>query len=491
MTSTPPFRSIVFLLLCTQAVAATLFACEPRVLSFKEVASGGVVTIFNREAQFVAPTNLPSTAELKRAPQLAQALAALSARRNTLENISKSEGTFSLDVAPAANALDDAGAGDASTEHHGRVLTFWLRESLSGPLPFAPGGSSFYVQSVSLRDDAVSSCKVKPHRDSGGASVYTVRCVNRGDAQIHVMLSHVSFGAYVPLGDDSVLEEMRVPLFACNYTAFPPPTPDDAQAPVSSFCTREQLADDWGGAWHRSSPVNASYVPTSGCKVPNTTAAALVASVPRLVMIGSSHMRYAYDATVQQLGFFKAGLEVKHVDDETENVAYVSKHYIVGGPEFPDVGILHTLRNLSTSLPPRSLVVMQFGSWSLHGVGLMPTIREAEELLPAVRTLVSRGVRVVWLPPPSYPRGSQTGTWAGQRNNHAYAALAQAFEPGLRAAGGFLFDDLTMSRAFTESLDGFEWQCGDHVLCNRGGIIVGPVGLEIIRVLLAFLALLP
>lgn len=491
MTRTPrKFISIVFFLLFTQALAVELLACEPRTLSFKGVTRGGVVTIFKRDAQFIVPTNLPSSAELFHAPQLAQALAALSVRRITLDNISKSEGLFSLEVAPAtSDSPEDAGASKATLER--RVVTFRLRESFSGPLPFAPGGSSFYVQSVSLRDDTVSSCKVLPHHDGGGASLYTIRCINRGDARLHIMLSHVNFGAYVPLGDDSILEEMRAPLFACNYTAVSPPISDDAQAPVSPFCTLERLADDWGGVWQRLSSGNASYVPTSGCKVPNTTAAALVASVPKLVMIGSSHMRYAYDATVQQLGYFKAGLEVKHVDDETENVAYVSKHYIVGGPEFPDVGILQTLRNLSSSLPPRSLVVMQFGSWSLHGVGLMPTIREAEELLPAVRALVSCGVRVVWLPPPSYPRGSQTGTWAGQRNNHAYAALAQAFEPGLRAAGGFLFDDLAMSRAFTEAVDGFEWQCGDHVLCNRGGTIVGPIGQEILRVLYAFLALLP
>ena len=74
------------------------------------------------------------------------------------------------------------------------------------------------------------------------------------------------------------------------------------------------------------------------------------------------------------------------------------------------------------------------------------------------------------------------------RNNHAYAALAHPFRRELERRGGFMFDDLTMTRALMEAVPGYDWQTGDHILRNRGGEIFGPLGLECLRVLLAFIA---
>ena len=158
------------------------------------------------------------------------------------------------------------------------------------------------------------------------------------------------------------------------------------------------------------------------------------------------------------------------------------------GPEFLDVGIVDVLRNLTLTLPRQAVLLLQFGSWDLHGNGLSATLDYAIiDVMPLLEQLITQlGTLVIFLPPPSYYL--QTGTWAGMRNNHAYAALANPFRRELERLGGFMFDDLTMTRALMEAVPGYDWQTGDHILRNRGGEIFGRLGLECLRVLLAFIA---
>ena len=435
-----------------------LHPCEPALVNFSS-AMAEVVQCFNatrlRELRVHAEADSAGDA-------VDQFVVGLGLPPESFDTITNSTARYSL------HSLRN------NTQRESGLVAFRLEEAVL-PARAHLGGSNFYAQTVSA-DGAVSTCQVADLFNG----TYVISCVNAGDGVLHLMLSHVAYGAFVPLSGGLILQDMRLPLLACKYAVRAP----DALATLSNrTCSRNELADEFGGSWK-----DFKYVPTSGCAVKDVDLATCLKVLPKLVMIGSSHMRFMYDALIQKLGYFRAGLDVKHSDDAVENVEYRSKHYLVHGPEFPTVGIVDALRNLTLTLPRKAVLLLQFGSWDLHGNGLSATLDYAMiDVMPLLEQLITQlGTVVIFLPPPSYYL--QTGTWAGMRNNHAYAALANPFRRELERLGGFMFDDLTMTRALMEAVPGYDWQTGDHILRNRGGEIFGRLGLECLRVLLAFIA---
>lgn len=135
-----------------------------------------------------------------------------------------------------------------------------------------------------------------------------------------------------------------------------------------------------------------------------------------MYMIGSSHMRYFYDAALQEMGFNITHSELKHENENVtlatgQKINFLSRQYLTSkrSPELAKHGIIQTLESLVSK--PNSEFLIQFGSWDLHSIGLARTILTAiEDLSFIIGTEAYHTDTFTLITPPVYPYGSQTGT---------------------------------------------------------------------------------
>jgi hypothetical protein len=200
-------------------------------------------------------------------------------------------------------------------------------------------------------------------------------------------------------------------------------------------------------------------------------------------MFGESHMRFFYDLLLQELGIFDGNLEVKHSDDSTRNIHYFATHYITQGPE--GGVMIDALRK--TNFTTNSLVLISFGSWHLHGMGLAKTILDLREVLvPEVQRILDiYGARVVVFTGPA--KFKQVGAFAGIENTASMTAILEAVSM-LMPKDVIVLDMVNPTRGFLESaLPAIDWdcqndnQCQCHMLCRLGGgsNVTGRFGTEL------------
>lgn len=371
-------------------------------------------------------------------------------------------------------------------------------------------GSSFYAQVDAGGEREMASCSVvhcyaEGGGDGGEGSTYSLHCPTLASSLsaqplFSLMLSHVAHGAFWPLSASRVvLQDLRQPVFNCSLPASTGPPP----ALRRRVCRLDMLVQP--GYWDLN---DVRYRPANGCLLPLVHAHHLITRHldekhhANLLLIGSSHMRYTYDALLQRLHAPRQGLTAKHEDASFGNLAYVAANYARFGPEEEDErkGVRGALGRVSCAQANRTVVVVQFGSWDLHGLGLGQAVRDAHtHLLPALRSLLRCGAVVFLLPPPAYGI-CQLNEWAGMRTDHGYQALHQSIRPAFTAAGGLVLDLLTLTQLWFDQLaleslneppGTVRNPCADHILCPHGadGAIVGPVGQVYLDLLLAAVAL--
>jgi len=389
-------------------------------------------------------------------------------------------------------------------------LSFSERFSGSAAEVVPSCASSFYAQ-LRTEESTATACAFV----SCSNWTYSLECVAPSDADetplvLDLWLSHISFGAFWPLsGAADILLDLRKRVFECS----PPAAPRRASTlPPPQPCAAGQMIQ--AGRWHLHS---IKYQPADGCVLPAPDMGALHRSLAPawLVMVGASHMRYMYDYLVQTLASFNesAALDAKHGDAETGNVRYRSALYVHGGHE-DDFGFGSAHENATVAaqlelllsgpqpVPEGSVVLVQFGSWDLHGVGLAEVIFQSRRhFLPRAARLARRGVSVFYLTPPAFGAFSDSA-WSGMRNDAAYAALLQQMAPALAAAGGGVLDVSLITRLYFQRMcwatggDGqaphaefrtdWSYECDDHVLCPLGnGRVGGPIGAVVTPILFA------
>lgn len=261
------------------------------------------------------------------------------------------------------------------------------------------GGSSFAVQTESA-GDTIGSCLVTDNFDS----TYTVQCapIKTNSARLTVDLTHTNFGAFLPFGPGQIVQEqMKVPLFTCEYEAHFKP-----HLPCQQF-------DIYGGWWSETRSSKPIYTPTSCAALPVVSLKDDCLSTPSFFFIGESHARFFYDFMLQSIGVNIGDLTLKHSDASHGNIHFKAAHYLSSGPEVLE----------RTEFPKGSTVILTVGSWMLHGWGLGASIIAVQEvLLPALVQL--RHVRVVFVSSPA--KFKQEGSWAGIENTHSQIAFVQA-----------------------------------------------------------------
>ena len=364
----------------------------------------------------------------------------------------------SLDANPDATPPTHA---ELNYTLHAQHLTPWHFTIAGGP---AAGGSSFAVQTQSGADGStVGSCLVSDHFDG----TYAVACAptHDGRARLTADLMHVQFGAFTPYGAAlEAQEQIKAPLFDCTYVSTP--------AIRAETCAGDAL-DVQGGWWLDVRSQEPTHESTDGCSrsAPVAELQTCVASFPSIFMVGESHMRFFYDYVLQALGRPNKNLEVKHSDDSSGNVHYLAAHYIVTGPE--GGVILNALRG--ANFTDGSLLLLSFGSWHLHGVGLAKTVALVRDVLVPELERIMREHRVAVYVTTAPAKFRQEGAWAGVENTASVAALQEATEM-LMPEGVHTFDIVHATRGFMESVrPAIDWdcdkdgQCSCHILCRHGG----------------------
>lgn len=363
----------------------------------------------------------------------------------------------SLDVNPEAAAPQYADLNYTLRAHH---LLQWQFTIHGGP---TGGGSSFAAQTRG-DGDVVASCLVTDRFDGS----YDVACAptRDGRARITVDLMHVQFGAFTPYGPRlEVQEQIKAPLFDCTYTSVHVLT-------TETVCKATAL-DRQGGRWLDARSEAPTHESTDGCSAsaPMPRMAECVASFPHVHMVGESHMRFFYDYLLQVMGRPNKNLEVKHSDDSSGNLHYHAAHYIVQGPE--GGVIMNALRGINFT--SGSLLMVSFGSWHLHGMGLAKSVALVRDVLaPELeRLMATHNLRVVVTTAPA--KFKQEGAWAGIENTASVAALQEATEMSM-PAGVRVVDMVHATRGFMESVrPPIDWdcdhdgQCSCHILCRHGG----------------------
>lgn len=307
------------------------------------------------------------------------------------------------------------------------------------------GGGSSFAANVQNAKGLLATCDVYDNFDG----TYLVVCPELGDfVTFRIQLTHVMFGAFAPFPDMHVMADLKAPLFECTAQTFRVDGTDNVWNAERQLATTRQPRRLFAGD---------------------------------LYMIGSSHMRYFYDAVLQEHGCNITHDKVRHDDESFQlpsgfNVTYLSRQHLSAewAPEFTKHGIIETMAAIHA--PRAAVFLLQFGSWDLHSVGLARTISTAVNWLGRLS-----GVTVTVMTPPVYPSGFQTGSWAGIRNNHAYSAIAEALEC-VPNRGYDVLDLSHVTRAFAElAIPGVGWACADHILCFDGAKFIGPYGLEVVR----------
>jgi Nucleotide-diphospho-sugar transferase len=329
------------------------------------------------------------------------------------------------------------------------------------------GGSKFSANVES--DGVLGTCSTIDDR----IGTYRVACPSVGhNYTLRITLMHVMDGDRVPFTGKMIQEDINVPLFECSIGDGEEAHVRDLPLCADSF----RFSPDRVPLWTGVKTLSPQLVFPGVCVIPSNQSWRITGNV---FMIGSSHMRLFYDLSVQRMGIHKNNTGVKHEDDSTANLHFFSRHYIsrARAPEFQKDEISETLWNISTGHAKfDDIVLIQFGSWDLHGNGYDYTIaRIYDTLLPAVDAVRRAGFRVLVMPPPAYPAGAQTGSWAGQRCNPSYAGLVEALRDTLRPEE--VFDMSLWTRAFNEvKIPDVDWRCGDHILCYDGNHIIGRFG---------------
>jgi hypothetical protein len=345
---------------------------------------------------------------------------------------------------------------------------------------------SYYAANVKSTLGHISTCDTLHYY---GNQTTKITCGNaRGQSTLYVYLTHVNEGVLHTFQPDgqNVMEDMAVPLFECHTEGL---QSQPVNASNHRVCEYEDdlVLDRQRGAWHVDAGGALRWMTRSRCIVPEYTSS--IPSYARLLFIGDSHMRFFYDLYVQRnLGIRKNYTEVKHLDDTTGSVKYLARHYITKAraPEFTKDEISETL----WQLPPvvdKTVILIGFGSWDLHGNGLRYTLKAVEDALaPAVLSAERLGYTVYLSTPPAYPSGAQRGSWAGQRNNHAHDFIKHKLNTVFEDSK--VIDISRLTRALSETAPTvFDWQCGDHILCYRGTRVVGPVGHSVLDYLLFYM----
>jgi hypothetical protein len=342
----------------------------------------------------------------------------------------------------------------------------------------ARGGASFAVQTQSgANNGTLGSCLVSDNFNGR----YTVDCIPTPtrNALLTVDLTHVDFGAFAPYGKMSfVQQQIKVPLFECAYAS---PSMHDQD------CSHESSLDVTGGWWTEARSAAPRYNPTSWCEeVPVMNLSDCMRFYTDVYMFGESHMRFFYDYLTQQLNISNGTLEVKHSDDSAGNIHFFATHYITKGPEG---GVL--IDALSrTNFTNNSLILINFGSWHLHGMAVTKTILDVQNVLvPALRRILAgpNVTRILVFTAPAKFR--QEGPWAGIENTASMAALLEAVQL-LMPEGVAVLDIVHSTRTFMESIKPpIDWdcwndhQCSCHIMCRLDGTttVTGRFGKEIFR----------
>lgn len=340
------------------------------------------------------------------------------------------------------------------------------------------GGASFAAQTQSgVNLDTIGSCLVYDHFNG----TYAVECVPTPtrEALLTVELKHTDFGAFLPFGDKFfVQQQLKVPLFDCEYAA---PSAHRVD------CSRGSSLDVTGGWWTEARTATPRHQHSSWCdEAPALDLSECMRFYTDVYMFGESHMRFFYDFITQQLGIANGTLEVKHADDSAANIHYFATHYITKGPEG---GVLIDALQ-RTSFTNNSLVLIGFGSWQLHGVGIAKSILDVKDVLvPALNRIMAEPnvTRLVVFTGPA--KFKQEGPWAGIENTASMAALQEAVQL-LVPPGVTVLDIVHATRTFMESITPpIDWdcwndhQCSCHIMCRLDGTttVTGRFGKEIFR----------
>jgi hypothetical protein len=362
------------------------------------------------------------------------------------------------------------------------ILTKTWTFQISGGSPL--GGASFAVQTQSEGNTTLGSCVTTDNFNG----TYTVSCAptRSNDGVLTVELNHLSFGAFTPFGHERfVQQKLKQPLFECRYTV---PAGAARARPdcAHSFAATATDTERFGGWWTEFRSEQPQHFPTNWCAQETATdLKRCMAGFTNVYMYGESHMRFFYDYLLAKLERPNGHLEVKHSDDTSGNVHYFATHYITRGPE--GGVMIDALRN--TSFANGSLILISYGSWHLHGMGLAKTIADVKDVLvPQLkRILTTAKVKVLVFTGPA--KFKQEGPWAGIENTASMAALLEATQL-LMPLEISVLDIVHPTRGFMETVTPpVQWdcdrdgQCQCHILCRLGGSsnVTGRFGKEIFR----------
>ena len=315
------------------------------------------------------------------------------------------------------------------------------------------GGSSFTAQTETVVDgrSTLGPCAVHDSFD-GSYRLHCAQPPQRGVAntRLTVELTHVEFGAFSPFGRGMrVMEQMKEPLFECALVVRDA-TRDTVQQRRASLLP----FDVSGGWWEDARSAAPHHLSSDGVDWLRGGVAMLTACTSvkysDVHMVGESHMRFFYDFLLQLLDIWNGALDVKHTDDAAGNIRYYARHYITRGPEG---GVIIDALNemiMNASLSSRSLLMVSFGSWHLHGMTLGESIDAARGvLLPKLGEIAGKGVRVVLISSPA--QFKQIGGFDGIKNTHAASALFESLHNDIPANVEFL-NLVPATRLFMESV---------------------------------------
>jgi len=339
------------------------------------------------------------------------------------------------------------------------LLEYSISPSASHTWAFAlrgAPGSSFAV-TLETAEGALASCAAA----DGFDGTHTLRCPRPpgGRARLSVRLTHLDYGAFLPYGAAAVVQQaLSEELFDCQVAE------GDGAAAADCFPAP-------GGWWLAARSASPAHVSDPGCLAsaapppppPPPDLVACAARTPGLYLFGESHSRFQYDLLLERLGLAEGkGLELKHSDDDAGRLHFRAAHYVQPGPEG---GVLLDALEAAAPFPPGAALLISFGSWQLHGKGLLQSILDVQVLAPRLRSLLASdpGLRISFVSAPAVHR--QEGPFAGVQTSPAHAALVEA-AAALLPREVRLVDMVSASRPFLEATPALDWDCWDDALCG-------------------------
>ena len=352
-----------------------------------------------------------------------------------------------------------------------------------------PDGYSYTVRAVSSTDFVIE--ERSGNSSTGGGSSFLIITTSTSTQHCHyydffngtyaahchlpecscrnvsIQLQYSNFTAYT--GNHKAVQTVLFRKLICNH---------QSTAVVSNSSRRKtkQITEDknvvtWykhNGDWEATLLNGKRYIEMNESEL-----CGCVKNIRKLVMVGSSHMRYKFDHIAYLCYKMPVDLKMKHESFTKENINYLWMPKI---EEFPK---LWDDRLSEEKLGKRDVVIIQTGAHDMSLIGMQNTMAGVAKLAAVIRDLHRKSLRygflllVVTTP----PMNEQTPMCHKRsRNIVALAAFNRRLKLDLMTANVTVFDEFNFLLVQHDNV-----LCGCHYICmkkqNNVSRIAGKVGI--------------